>query len=745
MGRNLVAVRGPQSVVRKNGGSIDQRRRGCRPRGSDVPDPSREAAQDRDTDATRRALAELSIEAAGIGTFDWDLVEGTLDWDARLIELFGYDALSFDRSIDGFNSRLHPEDIDRVSQELQNAIATCGEFASEYRIVLDDGAVRWIGARGRVLCDDAGQAVRLLGAAWDISARSQTEAQVMRALESMSTAFFSLDRSWRFTFANSEAERVLGTKREDLIGGVLWNLFPAAVGSDFETRYRHAMESGEPVSFDAYYPAPLDAWFEVRAWPNADGLSVYFLDVTTRHLAQEENAQAARRAELLALITEQMSATLDSEEAAKRLTRLVVPTLAQWCVVTLVDDDKEAGTRRGLRRAFGHHADPAKQPLVARYAETRLDALQNDDVVVRAMETGQVQFIDIDTTATIQAMLEPGPVREQLGMLAPAHVIVLPLIGRNGPVGMLSLVNDAERGPFRNEDLVTAGHVGGRAGLVLDNARLYRQQRELAEGLQRSLLTEPVEPDHLQVVVRYAPAAETAQVGGDWYDAFLQVNGAMTMVIGDVVGHDTEAASAMGQIRSIVRTVGAVGTDSPSNILDKVDHVMETLQIHTTATAVVARLEQTAQEVTEKVTRMRWSSAGHLPPMVIHPDGRVSELGSHESDVLLGVMTGAQRREYEVVLQRDSVVVLYTDGLVERRGQSLDAGLAQLRSCLADLAGADLDTLCDTLLERLLPPKADDDVALLAVRLHLQDRPRPAEAGPNRIPANVAPEVTAQT
>jgi serine phosphatase RsbU (regulator of sigma subunit)/PAS domain-containing protein len=704
-----------------------------------VPDP-RNVASHINPEVARRELVELSIDAAGIGTFDWDLVGGTLDWDSRLIELFGYDDETFDRSIKGFNARLHPEDAERVGNELEIAIDTCGDFVSEYRIVLDDGAIRWIGARGRTLCDDAGGPVRLLGAAWDISNRAQTEAQVVRALKSMSTAFFSLDRSWRFTFANSEAERVLDTPGEELIGAILWDLFPAAAGSEFEVQYRHAMEQGEAVSFDAYYPAPLDSWFEVRAWPNADGLSVYFLDVTTRHLAQEENAQAARRAELLALITEQMSATLDSEEAAKRLAHLVVPTLAEWCIVTLIDDDKEAGTRRGLRRAFGHHADPQKRSIVSLYAEARLDALQDDEVVVRAMESGQAQFIDVDTTPTIQAMIQPGPVRELLGLLEPAHVIVLPLIGRNGPVGMLSLANDARRGPFSHEDLVTAGHVSGRAGLVLDNARLYRQQRELAEGLQRSLLTEPAEPDHLQVVVRYAPAAETAQVGGDWYDAFLQTNGAMTMVIGDVIGHDTEAASAMGQIRSIVRTVGAVGTDSPSEILDKVDQVMETLQIHTTATAVVARLEQTDHEIERQVTRMRWSSAGHLPPMVIHPDGHVAELGDHESDVLLGVMIGAERREYEIELPRDAIVVLYTDGLVERRGQSLDAGLQHLRECLTELADCDLDTLCDALLARLLPPSADDDVALLAVKLHPQNKPRPAEAGPNRIPATVDPE-----
>src|SRR6185312_5785887 len=111
-------------------------------------------------------------------------------------------------------------------------------------------------------------------------------------------AFFSLDTDWRFTYANVEAERLLDRPRQALIGQVLWDLFPAALGSPFETNYRYAMRERRPVAFDAYYPAPLDAWYEVRAWPAAAGLSVYFLETTARRAAQEQAAQATRRAGL---------------------------------------------------------------------------------------------------------------------------------------------------------------------------------------------------------------------------------------------------------------------------------------------------------------------------------------------------------------------------------------------------------------------------------------------------------------
>ena len=123
------------------------------------------------------------------------------------------------------------------------------------------------------------------------------------------------------------------------------------------------------------------------------------------------------------------------------------------------------------------------------------------------------------------------------------------------------------RPAFSREARDTLVDVADRAGLALDNARLYAEQRALAEGLQRSLMTAPPEPDHLQVVVRYEPAAETAQVGGDWYDAFLQQDGATVMVIGDVVGHDTAAAAAMGQVRGLLRGIAVHSGGGPAAVL----------------------------------------------------------------------------------------------------------------------------------------------------------------------------------
>jgi serine phosphatase RsbU (regulator of sigma subunit) len=190
----------------------------------------------------------------------------------------------------------------------------------------------------------------------------------------------------------------------------------------------------------------------------------------------------------------------------------------------------------------------------------------------------------------------------------------------------------------------------------------------------------------------------------------------------------------MGQIRTIMRTLGALDSDGPAAVVRQSEQVMNALQSGILATAVVARLEQTKAERDLGLTRLRWSNAGHPPPAVIAPDGSVQLLTTDYTDLMLGVDPAAPRRESQVTLGRDSVVLLYSDGLIERRDQDLDHGLNRLQRTLAELAGRELDELCDDLLARMLPADPDDDVALVAVRLHPQDKPRPPEAGPNQVP-----------
>jgi PAS domain S-box-containing protein len=677
--------------------------------------------------ASDRVRWGLAIDAAGIGTFDWNLRSGELIWDERLVEMFGYTPEGFDHTIEAFNARLHPDDLARVGEALQHSIETRGDYDAEYRVVRPDGETRWVHARGRTVADAQGRAEHVLGAAYDTTGDRAGQVRVTRVLEAMPAGFYSLDRGWRFTYVNIEAERLLGRTREELLGQVLWEAFPAAVNSVFEDGYRTAVRTGEPIAFDAYYPAPLDGWYEVRAWPSPDGLSVYFLEVTARRRVQDQAERSAQRLALLAQVSAELSGTLDAAGATARLPRLLAPALADWCIVTVVDDD-------GRPRDVGSwHPDPGARSLLARYTATRLDAMPVTSPVMRALQTGEP--VRAHASDVLDTLL-PGEARETLALLGPESALTLPLRGRGRTLGLLTLFFSP--GSTRGEDeLSTARDVADRIGLALDNARLYRQQRQLAEGLQRSLLTEPPEPDHAEIAVRYLPAAEAARVGGDWYDAFLQPSGSTMVVIGDVVGHDTEAAAAMGQLRGLLRGIATYSDASPVEVLRGLDASMTTLQMRTLATAAIARFEQSDDERGRGVTRMRWANAGHLPPLVINGDGSVAELASWTGDLLLGVDAETHRHESVVTLDRGATVLLYTDGLIERRDADLDAGLVRLREALIELAERPLGALLDEVLERLVHGRPEDDVAVVAVRLHRQDEPRPAEAGPNRVPPNV--------
>ena len=677
-----------------------------------------------------RVRWELATQAGEVGTFDWDLVTGQLVWDEQLITMFGYDVEDFDQTIEAFNERLHPDDRTPVGEALQHTIETCGDLDVTYRVVRPDGETRWVHARGRALPDRHGRAVRVLGAAFDITGEREAATLVTRTLEAMPAGFYSLDREWRFTHINAEAERLIGVPRDELLGRVLWDAFPAAAGSIVEDSYRTAVRTGAPVSFDAYYSEPLDGWFEVRAWPSPDGLSVYFLEVTERRRVQEQAERSAQRLALLASISADLAGGLDQQVAMAHLPELVVPALADFCVVTVVEAD-------GRAHDVGcWHRDPQMRPVLEDYARVRLEAMPAGSPAATSLRTGQQIR---SPRAEVLEMLPPGDARDLLARLDPREAVVLPMRGRNRTLGLLTVYYERDS-PARAEDLATAQEVADRAGLALDNGRLYSAQQQLAEGLQRSLLTEPPEPDHAEIAVRYLPAAEAARVGGDWYDAFMQPGGSTMLVIGDVVGHDTEAAAAMGQLRGLLRGVATYSDAGPKEVLRGLDASMTTLQIPTLATAAVARFEQTPEELQRGVTRMRWANAGHLPPMVINENGTVSELAEWTGDLLLGVKPDTDRRESVVSLRRGCTVLLYTDGLIERRDSDLDEGMVRLRDALVELADLPLEKLLDELLERLVHGRPEDDVALVAVRLHPQDRPRPAEAGPRRVPPTVPPD-----
>ena len=545
-----------------------------------------------------------------------------------------------------------------------------------------------------------------------------------QTLEDMPIGLIELDTSWTVRYVNAAAETMVGYSRGELLGRLYWDVFPANVDNDFGRAFREAVATGESRTVESFYPEPLNRWFEVHAVPTAHGLWLYFSEITARRQVRERLA-------LLAQVSDELVGTLNARAAVGRIPRLLVPGVASWATVTLLGEDGS------LQDAGGWHVDPTKTPLVRRFAAAAQQSSPTTSPVLRAVTTGAA--VTLSAAELIGPAADAVAAREALKILrvlAPGAMTVLPIRGRDRVLGALTLCNDRQRA-VDPTDLATATEVADRAGLALDNARLYEQQRQLAQELQRSMLTAPPEPDHAHIVVRYMPATEAARVGGDWYDAFVQPDGATTLVIGDVVGHDTAAAAAMGQLRSMLRGIAVTSGASPAELLAMLDAAITQLQLDTYATAALARFEQTESELERGVTRMRWANAGHPPPLIIHPDGTVAELSSWRGDLMLGVDHSTQRSDSVITLDRHATVLLYTDGLIERRNSTLDDGVDRLRAAAAQLADRPLDELCDRLIEQLVDGAAEDDVALVAIRLHPQDRPRPEEAGPRRVPPTV--------
>jgi len=566
------------------------------------------------------------------------------------------------------------------------------------------------------------------------------------AVEGMARPLFVLDEGWRFSYVNPAGAALLGRTVDGLVGRVIWDEFPEAVDSPFEENYRRVAESGVPATFEAWFE-PLQITFQVDAFRTDGGVVVTYDDVTARHqvelarmeaiAAREEAAEraataaaaaelAGRHLILLGDISTAMTSTLDTDQAVQRFAELVVPQLADWCLVTVVED----GRRRDVGRA---HSDPAMAEAMHRYADLRAATNRAGAPVPVSLRNGTPVVIQHLTGEVLATMVGPAAL-EAAQVLGPAAVATFPLIARDEVFGALTLVNGTGRGAFTAAELRTAGIASRRAALALDNARLATAQGRIAERLQRSLLSPPVQPDNLQLAVRYRPAVQDVAIGGDWYDAFLQPDGATVLVIGDVMGHDLEAAAVMGQLKTLVRAIAYDRQEAPADVMRRVDLAVEGLGVATLATALVARIEQDDDDRAAGLRRLRWTAAGHPMPMLLLADGSVVDLDAPVGPPL-GIGWAGARADGMSDLPPGSTLLLFTDGLFERRAGNLDIGRERLRLAVAALAGESLEDLCDGLLAALLADGAEDDVALLAVRAHPVHAERPAIAGARSVPA----------
>src|SRR4051795_2035386 len=564
------------------------------------------------------------------------------------------------------------------------------------------------------------------------------------ALEALPDGVVIFDATWTVRFINRAGAALIGRRADQLTGRIIWVAGPEMSAPFFPGFPRPAGGGGRPFPWRGFY-APAGRWLSATAVVVGELLQVSIREVTSRlaepaedggELDQADDDGDRDRLRFLAEVSESLITTLDTGKSAAQLAELAVSRLCDWAVVALAGEDGGPG-----EEAWAHR-DPARRADVETYLTKRLRDTGDDVAMVDALMSGQpVQMIPVREDL-VAPSLPTEEVRAAWRRLRTTSYTIIPLRARGETFGAMVLLNSGDRPPHTEAEIATAVEAAPRGPLALDNARLYGRQLKVAETLQHSLLTPPPEPDYLHIAVRYRPAGAYQQVGGDWYDAFQQPDGATLLVIGDVVGHNVDAAAAMGQIRSILRGLACDRPESPARILSRVDRVLTTLGVPTLATALLARIEQPAELAAEGLRRLRWSSAGHLPPLLLRPDGTVLSLGS-PPERLLGSGSASTRSDQEVLLSPGDTVVLYTDGIIEYGRTGIDEGIDRLTRQLADLAELPLEDLCDGLLDRVPPGRADDDIAILALRCRParqpDQQPNAAESSEDGFPTGRPP------
>ncbi|HEV2770346.1 MAG TPA: SpoIIE family protein phosphatase [Solirubrobacteraceae bacterium] len=416
----------------------------------------------------------------------------------------------------------------------------------------------------------------------------------------------------------------------------------------------------------------------------------------------EDVSDEVRRREHQALLAEAgaaLSASLDPARVVETVGDLLVPRVADYWALDLLQDD---GT---LERVGAGHADPEQVDLGFRIADRHhIDPATpvGRGAALRTLRPQLIERVDDDFLAAIASDEAHLRAMQAVGLHS---AVYLPLVARGRATGAMLLgVTMEGRRSFTRADVDPLMEVTSRCALALDNARLYTREREAAELLQRSLL-----PQALPVLeagracVRYLPGATGTDVGGDWYDVLPLAGGRVALAVGDVVGRGVRAAAVMGQLRSALRACAMHG-GIPGEVVAQLNAVEHTHLRPQLATLVFAIHDRARGLVA-------YTAAGHLPPLVRRAGGEVETLPPRQG-MALGVEAGADYATAVTALGRGDLVVLYTDGLVERRTGTLEEGVDRLRAALAE-GPPELPTLCDQLITACAP-SGEDDVALLA-------------------------------
>ncbi|MER5964573.1 SpoIIE family protein phosphatase [Streptomyces sp. NPDC002057] len=558
----------------------------------------------------------------------------------------------------------------------------------------------------------AARAVRGSSAVWD----------GMFARSPVGIAVF--DNALRFLRVNPALQAMNGLSEAEHIGRRLAQILPDVNASAMEDAMRQVLDHGEPIlDFRRTGRTPADPAHD-RVWScsyvrleDADGLPIgltaTLIDITAQQRAEVEAAAGRRRLALVNEATFKIGTSLDLERTAQELADVCVPALADAVTVDVLDSlaangDIGSGLVGGasLRRL-------GKAPVTgSAITETlaplgRTLAFPGNAPYTQALAERRVYRIaHLDEQAIAPAARHSSAPAKLLALGVHSFMMV-PLLARGTVLGLATFYRSRPLGPFTEDDAALVVELASRAAVCVDNARLYHREHDTAVILQRSMLPQHVTPPPgIEVAHRYLPASDVNEVGGDWYDVIRLPGGRAALVIGDVMGHGTLAAAVMGRLSASVRALARLDL-APEELLDQLEATLEDLAEPMLATFCYAVLDPADGHC--RITR-----AGHPPPVLVGPDG-TARLLDLPAGLPLGV-GGGSFTTVDITLEPGSILVLYTDGLVEARGDDIDDRLDALTGLLTR-PGPSLDGLCDTLVTHLVPASADDDIALLVARL----------------------------
>ncbi|MEV5438350.1 SpoIIE family protein phosphatase [Streptomyces sp. NPDC052682] len=507
----------------------------------------------------------------------------------------------------------------------------------------------------------------------------------------------SLDLHGRVGFANAAAAELLGVPVSRLLGTQLWTSVPWLNDPVYEDRYRAALFSQHTASFVALRPP--GEWLSFRLYPSTTGLSVRISRaraVSEMNRAAPVPGSAPSRLVSITQVLNLAGALTEAvgvDDVVQLVADEVAPAVGSQGLVVL-------GSRTGRLRVLGHRGYP--DPRVVE----RFDGLPLNE------QTPGTQVLRTGVPAFFES-------REQLDHLYPARQAArdgfaawayLPLIASGRPVGTCVFAY-AEPHPFPTEERAVLTSLAGLVAQALERAVLYDTKHRLAHGLQEALLPHslPSLPG-IEAAARYLPATQGMDIGGDFYD-LVPTQGLAAAVIGDVQGHNVTAAGLMGQLRTAVRAYTAVG-QAPAEVMRSTNRLLLDLGSDLFASCLYLRLDPARG-------RAVMARAGHPPPLLRKPDGRVRVLDL-AGGPLLGIDASATYPTTEVDLGPGCLLALYTDGLVEVPGVDFEEALAALSRRLAGAGDLPLDELADHIIHHSRPDtdgeERIDDIALLLLR-----------------------------